>query len=115
MSQTQAPRTLNGLLAVLWACFGSARPTVAFQGQRTPAKHLRATVPIGCMSDVDKAHTQRQLSAAQVAGHSIGLLFDAAAWVQELVAYPYGVVVYLRPGQDAALCKTGNGSIATEL
>src|SRR5260221_12444872 len=87
------------LLAPLW-------PSRASEPLR---KHLRATLLIGCMSDDDKAHTQRQLIAAQVAGHTIGLLFDAHASVQELVAYSYGVVVYLRPVPDPALCKTGIG------
>ena len=45
-----------------------------------------------------------------------GLLFDAAARIQVVFACnPYGVVVYLRPGHDIALGKTGNGSLTTEL
>ena len=68
------------------------------------------------ISDIEKTHVQRLPCAAQVAGNSITLLLDAAARIQVGFAfYPYGVLVYLRPGQDIAPGKTGNGSITTEL
>ena len=86
-------------------------PQVGIGGAKMP-------VEIGefAMPDIEKAHIQGLPCAAQIAGHSFGLLFDAPARIQVVFACnPDGVVVYLRPGQDTALGKTGNGSITTEL
>ena len=95
----------------LCSSFVSALPQVDIGGAQMPVEIREFAMP-----DIEKAHIQRLPCAAQIAGHSFGLLFDAAARIQVVFACnPYGVVVYLRPGHDIALGKTGNGSLTTEL
>jgi len=75
-----------------------------------------AVIKAFAVPDVDKAHIQRILSSAQVAWHSIGLLFDAAARIQVGFAfYPYCVLVYFGPRQDITSGQTRNGSVTAEL